>query len=242
MEKISYKLEDFEGPLDLLLLLIAKNKYNINDIPLAELIDQYLYHVEKFQQQDMDVSSEFLEMAARLIYMKTVSLLPKHDEINELKFELSTELMEYEKCRKIAGILSKMTDGFNTVIKGQDDIDFDKTYMHTHSSDELIDAYISAVGRGQRKLPPPSTVFTKIVAKKVVSVSSKIVYVLRNILKSGKQKMTSFFCGAESRSELVATFLAMLELCKANRIEINGSGENAEITVKKKGNLSNGKK
>lgn len=232
MEKISYKLDEFEGPLDLLLLLIAKNKFNINDIPLHELIDQYLYHINKYQENNMDIASEFLEMAARLIYMKTVSLLPKHDEIDDLKLELTTELMEYERCRTIAEKFSQMTSGFDTCIKQPDEIDFDKTYLLTHEADMLIDAYISAVGRGQRKLPPPTTIFTKIVAKKVVSVSSKIVYVLKNLLRNGKRKMNSFFKGAESRSELVATFLAMLELCKANRIEINGTGDNAEITVK----------
>lgn len=233
MEKISYKLDDFEGPLDLLLVLIAKNKYSINDIPLTELIDQYLYHIEQFQKQDMDVSSEFLEMAARLIYMKTVSLLPKHDEINELKQVLTVELMEYEKCRDIAHLLSKMTDGFNTFVKKPDDIDFDRTYKLKHNPEELSDAYASAVGRGKRRLPPPTAVFTKIVAKKVVSVSSKVVYVLRSVIKGGKRKFMSLFSGAESRSELVATFLAMLELCKANRIEINGTGDSAEVTVKK---------
>lgn len=233
MEKISYKLDEFEGPLDLLLLLIAKNKFNINDIPLYELIDQYLYHINEFKENNMDIASEFLEMAARLIYMKTVSLLPKHDEINELKLELTSELMEYEKCRNIAEELSKMTIGFDTCIKPQDDIDFDKTYDLVHESNLLVDAYISAVGRGQRKLPPPTTVFTKIVAKKVVSVSSKIVFVLKKLVNGGKKKMTSLFQTAESRSELVATFLAVLELCKSNRIEVSGSGENTEVTVKK---------
>ena len=212
-------------------MLIAKNKFNINDIPLTELIDQYLQQIERFKEQNMDISSEFLEMAARLIYMKTVSLLPKHDEIDELKQELTVELMEYEKCRSIAKILSEMTDGFNSFVKAADDIDFDKTYLLVHESDKLVDAYISAVGRGKRKLPPPTTVFTKIVARKVVSVSSKIVYVLRNIVKGGKKKMSAFFSTAESRSELVATFLAVLELCKANRIKISGSGENAEISA-----------
>ena len=93
---ISYHLETFEGPLDLLLQLIAKNKLNIYDIPLVELIDQYLAQIELFKEEQMDIASEFLEMAARLIYIKTVSLLPKHEETEKLKQELTGELLEYQ--------------------------------------------------------------------------------------------------------------------------------------------------
>ena len=76
MQEPSYKLEVFEGPLDLLLSLISKHKLDIYDIPISELVDQYMDYVRKMQEADMDVASEFLEMAARLVYMKTVSLLP----------------------------------------------------------------------------------------------------------------------------------------------------------------------
>ena len=83
MEKLSYKLEVFEGPMDLLLHLISKHKLNIYDIPVAELLEQYLAHTDAMREADMDVQSEFLEMASRLLYIKTVSLLPKHDEIEK---------------------------------------------------------------------------------------------------------------------------------------------------------------
>ena len=85
MQEPSYKLEVFEGPLDLLLSLISKHKLDIYDIPISELVDQYMDYVRKMQEADMDVASEFLEMAARLVYMKTVSLLPSQEEAEELK-------------------------------------------------------------------------------------------------------------------------------------------------------------
>ena len=107
MEKLSYRLEGFEGPLDLLLYLISKNKLNIYDIQLTLLVDQYLEHIREMQIRDMDVASEFLEMASRLIYLKTAYLLPKHDEADELKEKLQLELMEYDRCRKIAAILQR---------------------------------------------------------------------------------------------------------------------------------------
>lgn len=231
MEVIEYKLDVFEGPLDLLLFLIAKNKLDINDICLSDIVDQYVEHIRQMQENDMDVASEFLEMASRLIYLKTVSLLPKHEEAEQLKEELTTELMEYEHCRRVAAILSGMTDEFDTFVKLPENIDYDKTYKNVHEKDVLLRAYISAVGRGQRKLPPPANVFGKIVARKIVSVSSKIVFVLKNLMRTGSKKMVRLFDGAESRSELVATFLAVLELCKANRVRLDGDGNDMEISV-----------
>lgn len=231
MDKLEYKLEVFEGPLDLLLYLISKNKLNINDIQLTVLVDQYVEHIRTMQLQDMDVASEFLEMASRLIYLKTVSLLPKHEEAEQLKEELTQELMEYERCRKIAKIFSGMTDEFDTFVKSAEKVEFDKTYRNTHEKELVLKSYIAAVGRGQRKLPPNTNVFSKIVARKIVSVSSKIVFVLKNLMRSGRKKMVRLFDGAESRSELVATFLAVLELCKANRVHLDGDGDEMEISV-----------
>lgn len=227
---LSYKIEGFEGPLDLLLQLIARNKLNIYDIPLTELIDQYLEQIKLFEQEEMEISSEFLEMASRLIYIKTVSLLPKHDEIVKLKEELTGELLEYMVCQHVAKQFSTMQEGFNKFVRKPADIDFPKTYELVHSSDVIYLSYLSAVGRGKRRLPPSTAPFTKIVAKKIVSVSTKIVFVIRKLF-GGKKKLVSLYKTAESRSELVATFLAVLELCKANRVKIEGENENQEITL-----------
>lgn len=235
---LSYKLESFEGPLDLLLQLIARNKLNIYDIKLSLLIDQYLEQIEIFKSEELEISSEFLEMAARLIYMKTVSLLPRHDEITRLKEELTGELLEYQVCREMAQKLSLMTGGFDNFVAKPQEVEVDKTYALTHDSDILLNAYLSAVGRGQRRLPPSVAPFTKIVAKKIVAVSSKIVFVMRKLVKGGKSSLKTLYQTAKSRSELVATFLAVLELCKANRISVDGDGDNAEIKLikGKKGN------
>ncbi len=235
MDKLEYKLDVFEGPLDLLLFLISKNKLNINDIQLTVLVDQYVEHIRLMNLQDMDVASEFLEMASRLIFLKTVSLLPKHEEAEQLKEELTAELMEYEHCRRVAKLLSGMTDEFDTFIKSPEKIEYDKTYKNVHEKDLIFNAYMAAIDRGRRRLPPPSTVFGKIVARKIVSVSSKIVFVLKNLMRTGNKKMMSLFDKAESRSELVATFLAVLELCKANRVHLDGDGADIEISMIRRG-------
>lgn len=228
---LNYKIEGFEGPLDLLLQLIARNKLNIYDIPLTELIDQYLEQINQFQNEEMEISSEFLEMASRLLYIKTVSLLPKHDEIVKLKEELTGELLEYMVCQQIARQFATMQDGFERFVRKPEELEFDKTYELTHSSDVMYVSYLSAVGRGQRKLPPSTAPFTKIVAKKIVAVSTRIVFVIRNLWTGGSKKLRSLYRTSHSRSELVATFLAVLELCKANRVRIDGEADNAEITL-----------
>lgn len=228
---LSYKLEGFEGPLDLLLQLIARNKLNIYDIELSVLIDQYLEQIELFKAEEMELESEFLEMASRLLYIKTVSLLPKHDEIVQLKEELTGALLEYMVCQQMAQKLSLMQGGFDRFVRRPEELEFDKTYELTHSPDVMYLSYLAAVGRGQRKLPPSTAPFTKIVAKKIVAVSSKIVFVIRNLWTGGSKKLSSLYKTAHSRSELVATFLAVLELCKANRVRVDGDSDSAEITL-----------
>ncbi len=228
---ISYKIEGFEGPLDLLLQLIAKNKLNIYDIPLTSLVDQYLEQIELFKAEEMEIESEFLEMAARLLYIKTVSLLPKHEEAVRLKEELTGELLEYMVCKQIAVKLSAMQGGFDRFVRLPDEPEPDKTYELIHQKDVMYLSYLSAVGRGQRKLPPSTAPFTKIVAKKIVAVSTKIVFVIRNLWTGGSKKLGSLYKTAHSRSELVATFLAVLELCKANRIRVDGDSDDAQITL-----------
>ncbi len=228
---LNYKLEGFEGPLDLLLQLIARNKYNIYDIPLLELIEQYLEQIENIKQNEMEVESEFLEMASRLLYIKTVSLLPKHEEVVKLKEELTGELLEYMVCQQMARKFSEMQGGFDTHIRKPTEYEFDKTYELVHPKSVMFESYLAAVGRGQRRLPPSTAPFTKIVAKKIVAVSTKIIFVIRNLWKGGKSKLSDLYKNAESRSEIVATFLAVLELCKANRVKVEGEGDTQEIRL-----------
>ena len=228
---LNYKLEGFEGPLDLLLQLIARNKLNIYDIELTVLIDQYLRQIELFKAEEMELESEFLEMASRLLYIKTVSLLPKHDEIVQLKEELTGELLEYMVCQQMARKLALMQDGFDRFVRKPKELEFDKTYELTHSAEVMYLSYLAAVGRGQRKLPPSAAPFTKIVAKKIVAVSTKIVFVIRKLWTGSSKKLSSLYKTARSRSELVATFLAVLELCKANRVRVDGEADSAEITL-----------
>lgn len=231
MDKLSYKLEVFEGPLDLLLTLIAKNKLNIYDINVSELLEQYMQQIDLMRENEMDVASEFLEMAARLVYIKTVMLLPRHEEADELRDELSGELIEYSICKQMARQLATMTEGFGQFVREPVKLPVNKAYKRKHEPIELTEAYMAAVGRGMRHLPPPVDNFKPLVAKKIVAVSTKVVYVLRNLRKKTKVKFDALFSQSKSRLELVATFLAVLELVKARRVTVDGEGEKMTVTL-----------
>ncbi len=219
MEKLLYHLTEFEGPLDLLLHLISKNKLNIYDIQISDLLDQYLAHIDQMKENEMDVASEFLEMAARLVYIKTVSLLPKHEESEELKRELTGQLIEYQECKRVAEMLSKQIS-FDCFTRDPLEIDFDMTYKRSHQIEELIRAYFSAAGKERRRLPPPEERFSGIVSRRIVSVTSRIIHVLRRLWKVEAVSYDDLFQTGEGKSELVATFLAVLELIKGKRIRI----------------------
>ena len=231
MEKLSYKLPVFEGPLDLLLHLIAKNKLNIYDIQVSVLLEQYMEHIHAMQESDMDVASEFLEMAARLVYLKTVMLLPRQEEAEKLREELTGELLEYRVCQEMAGKLGRRTGGFGHFVREPMIIEADKRYRRTHDKDVLVTAYLAAVGRGRRRLPPPIQNFTQLVARKVVSVSSKVVFVLRRLWSGRAIQFRSLFEQSDSRSDLVATFLAVLELIKARRVQVSGEQSGMMVQV-----------
>ena len=132
MQELKFKLEVYEGPLDLMLSLIAKHKLNIYDIEISLLLEQFMLYLDRMKQADIEIAGEFLEMAARLIYIKSAALLPKH-EAEEMKKELQGVLIEYAMCKQIAlqlqqswvgdDVLKRINDGHkvevNSLYKGQ---------------------------------------------------------------------------------------------------------------------------
>lgn len=230
-ETLSYKFDVFEGPLDLLLNLIAKNKLNIYDIPIAELLEQYMAQIHEMQAADMDVASEFLEMAARLVHIKSVSLLPKKEEEAALKQELTGQLLEYQQCKEAAMRLRERFS-LDGIVRAQADIPADLTYKRHHKPQELLSAYLSMLGK---KKPPepqkPEDTISKLITRRVVSVASQIVFVLRSLWKKRRVSLKELFRGKNDPSERVAAFLAVLELVKDKRLRVDGDGEDCEIKL-----------
>ena len=219
-EALQFKVEVFEGPLELLLHLISKHKLNINDIPIAQLLDQYLDYLAQMQSMDLEITSEFLAMAAQLVYIKTVSLLPRHEEAEALKKQLQGQLLQYDLCQRIAKQMGAKYQGNAVFVRSPLPIPVETVYHRSHSPQQLLDAYLDSAGKARRRLPPPKTAFSGIVNKRMVSVSSRIIYVMRRLYQDGQLPYQELFAPCD-RSELVATFLAMLELIKSRRITVS---------------------
>lgn len=226
MTQLSFRLSDFEGPLDLLLHLISKHKLDILDIEISELLRQYLNFIENREDRDLEVASEFLEMAARLVHIKTVMLLPKHeDEADELKNRLTGELMEYQLCKMAAAKLGELAENNRVYVRKPIKLEEDLTYRMTHPATVLLEAMSASSGKAVRRRAVEPEVFSGIVKRRVVSVNSRIIHLLRRFYKQQHSSFASLFDDQKDRSELVATFLALLELIKSGRVTVSDDGE-----------------
>ncbi len=224
MDKVQFKIEAFEGPLDLLLHLIAQHKMQLSQIRIYDLIDQYLSVIGSLGPDELEPTSEFIEMAARLVYMKSAVLLPRHEESEALERELTGQLVEYHLCKKAAERLRGMSDGVNFYVREPMEVELSEEYRADHHANELLSAYMNIMGKSARFTPSSTASFDPLVTAPIVSVSSRIVYVLRNLRRGTVRKLNDFFTGAQSRSEAVATFLGVLELIRFHRIRVEDDG------------------
>ena len=225
MTRINYKLDDFEGPLDLLLTLISKNKMSIAQVEIITIINQYLEVIRQAQAVDLDIASDFIDMAARLIYLKSVYLLPKDEEGEKLKAELQGQLIEYSRAKQAAALMREMYTGDKMILRPAMEVGVDYTYSLTHNISTLTNAYSKLSARDLRKSPPTAENFRPIVNAPMVSVSSRIFNVLKGLMKKRITGLGDAFKNIKGKSEAVATFLAVLELVRAHRIKINRNGD-----------------
>ena len=212
-----FKLPVFEGPLDLMLTLIQKHKLNIRDIEISILLEQFLLYLDQMQQADIEVAGEFLEMAAHLILIKSSALLPKH-EADQLKKELEGALIEYAMAKEIAEKLKLRWKGSDIFVREPLNIPTDTQYRHRH---DVLELYAAVAAMSERvriaKFNSRPISIKPIVAKSYVTVFTKIVYVLKRLNKTGEVETESLYKG-QTRSEQVATFLALLELSKHGHV------------------------
>ena len=176
--------------------------------------------------EDLEGASEFLEMAARLVYIKTAMLLPRDDDEDKdkLRRELQGELIEYQACKNAAEYLRDRFCGNSLFSRAPAKIEADNTYSRKHPPEDVLRAYLSALGRKQRKLPPPVEAFSGVVHTKLISVPSRAIMLLRRLYKKTKLKWNEVF-GRSGRSESVAMFLAVLDLVKSGRVEISDDNQ-----------------
>lgn len=221
MQQLTFHVEDFEGPLDLLLYLVSKNKMNIYDIEIVALIDQYVAVVHGFSPEEMDRASEFIELAARLVQMKSYFLLPKSEEAERMREELTGMLVEYSMCREVAGRLRVMGEGVYNAVRQPMEVQLDSEYRLRHEPSLLSDAYNALQGKSVLQRTPKAEQFEPLTAAPFVSVGSRIVHVLRGLVTGKVKKLRQLFSRDGTRSQTVATFLAVLELMRAGRIRID---------------------
>ena len=233
MAEITYHLEVFDGPLDLLLHLISKNKLNIYDIPIVEILDQYNEALAEMKERDLAITCDFVAMSAHLLYIKSKMLLPKYDDIDDEedpRARLVEMLIEYQKIKEVSETLnSRAEKGLDMYTKMPEQITPDKSYKYSHDRIDLRLAILSMLERAETKIPPKVVNFVGIVGREVYSVGKKVSYILNRLLTSKKTRFIDLFDSVKTRSEVVATFLAVLELCKTNRINISDDTNNITL-------------
>lgn len=236
MDTLLYKLDSFEGPLDLLLHLISKNKVSIYDIPIVEITAQYLEAIRGIEDSQLENTSEFLVMAAQLLYIKSKMLLPKNEEEEEEdpRDDLAQRLIEYQRFKEASKELRKTE--FSTkymFFKEEEAIKFPiPEYNKKHTVEELIDAFGSIMQRKVRMAKPEKRAFSGIVGREKVSISDMSKRIEEKLGKFKKISFISAFDGAKSKPELVAIFLAILELISGGRIVADYSDKDRDFILK----------
>ena len=219
--QLEFQLDVFTGPLDLLLHLISKHELNINDIEISKLLEQYLLYIEAAREQDLELAGEFLEMAARLVYIKTVSLLPKPEEAERAKQELQGALIEYALCQQAARELKERFIADDIFVRAPLKLaKVKETYALTHEPDILADV-LARLGKRMTENQLSEKITNTVTQERVVTVTSKVVFVLRRLFGGHEVSVASLYEGVTDRSARVATFLAVLELTRFGRIRLN---------------------
>ena len=240
----SEEMEDFQGPLDVICLLLSKNKIDIQDVSITAILEQYLAYLDEMKRLDMEIASEFITMASHLMLIKTKMLLSAAEAAeaqNELDI-LRQSLIErqrrdaMEQIRMAITVLEPMNDiGRCVFVKEPEPLRRDSTYRYKHDLSDMLRALDEIAERNQRRLPPPTVNFKGIVGKEPYPVSRKAKDVIRTLILRGFERLKNLFKGNKTRSEVVATFLAILDLCKNNTVtlEDDTSGENPNVKLLK---------
>lgn len=233
MDNPTYKLEVFEGPLDLLLRLIEKNKVSITDIPIALIFEQYSEYLDLMRKMDMEIAGEFIVMASELMLIKSRMLLPRTEEESEdPRAKLAAALAEYQRMKAAAEYLAgQFADFSGRLTKDTDEVRPDSGQLEPQSAERLrraMLAMMSSLDKSQTEAINKMNAeqpFERILRTPIVPVSGKIFGVIRYLVKHGETLYTSILLTANTKSELIATFLAVLELIKKNRVTLRPVGD-----------------
>ena len=235
-------MEDFEGPLDVIFELLSKNKIEIQGVSITAILEQYLAYLEEMKRLDMEIASEFITMASHLMLIKTKMLLSaaeQQEAENELDL-LRQSLIERKRKEAMEQIRVAVAEleprneiGRCLFTKEPEPLRREQGYRYKHDVIDLLRALDMISERNQRQLPPPTMNFKGIVGKEPYPIGRKTGEVLRQLVLRGVERLKNLFKGNKSRSEIVATFLAVLDLCKTNSVtledDVNGDNPNVRL-------------
>ncbi len=231
MEIVNLKVEQYEGPLDLLLALISKHKIDIFDIPIAEICDQYIAYLDAMRKMDMEVTSEFVVMAAELMLIKSKMLLPRNEDAEDPRATLVDALLEHQRAKAAAEFLRMQSAGhFDTFTKPASEPE--KTdYSRGHAVELLTEAFSRIADRvAARKIDGEPELFKRI-EERYYSVEEKTAAIMSYLEQKKVCNFEDLFIRVHSRSEAVAVFMALLELVRDGLIDVEGRGEDIELSL-----------
>ncbi len=228
------ELQDFEGPLSLILMLLSKNKIEIRDIQISEILDQYLAYLDEMQRMDLEIASEFIQMASHLLYIKTKTLLTTEEEVSELEVLMAS--LEQLKCKDTFSAVKQVTPvlkeasarGMLYFTKLPEPLPAaDNSYSYRHEPVDLLKALYQVYSRASR-VSEPEIMLEAIPKRIIYSVRDKSRQILA-LLRAGNMTLDALYRACATRSELVAAFLSVLELCSMGSICIDRRGEEYDL-------------
>lgn len=237
-EQYPIKLDNFEGPLDLLCHLIDKNKMDIYDINLSQIADQYIEYLKKNENMDLEIASEFLLMASTLLYLKSKKLLPKQEEDEEeiTEEELIRRIAEYKNYKEVSKLLKENYEIYSKrYFKLQENIELPKQKLETLYESNLIpNLYAQIIQRNSTKLNKNAKNIEKIAIVENYTVSSKVKEMFRALVKQKKFVFNKMFSiKKHSKQEVVTAFSGLLELSRRSKVETTQEQLFGDITVEK---------
>ena len=234
METLSFRLDSFEGPLDLLLRLIVKNQVDICDIPIALIFDQYMEYIERMRMMDMEIAGEFITMAAELMLIKSRMLLPgrEEDEEEDPRAALAQALTEYKKAKEAASYLGGRFDVYSArFVKDTEELTFEEE-LSGQSIEALEKALARVLGRKelreQSMTDEPGETLTRIVRSRVTPIKERETEIRRMLGERGSMSFDEIMMASLTRSDIIASFVGLLEMVKNQSVYMSAE-ENGDI-------------
>ena len=242
-KKYSIKIDNFEGPIDLLLYLIEKNKMKIEEINLTQITDQYIEYIEEMEKMNLEIASEFLVMASTLLYLKSKNLLPKQEDAEEelTEEELIKRIIEYKKYKSISQVFKERYNIYsNRIFKHQENILLPKQELETKYDNKIIpDLYQNLVERTSVRLNKDAKNIEKIALVENYTVADKVKEMFKVLIKQKRFIFNKLFSlKSRDKQEVVTAFSGLLELSRRDKVQTNQEELFGDIYVEKRKKIS----